>query len=706
MNISINQFKLALLACVSMGLISCGGGGSSSTSSTPGATTPSSLSGTAATGAPMANAAVTVYDATGLVVGTTTTDASGAYTLSVPPSFQGPFTIQVQGTSGDGSTTIYSLAPTSGVANVNQVTHAMAATLSATGDPASLMSGTSKTAADINNADSAFSAALTNLTTALGVTGSFITGSYNTAYDKLLDNVTIDTRPNGGTSITTSAGMQNGSNDLLDGAIVTAAYTSTALGKNILPSASNATSLPALSSSKTLSIADLETLRSKVEACFALSTAARGTVAAPASACQGFDSPDRDYLHDGYYWLDTAANCPSGSNTGTFCQGLFGFMLTSSTYDNLKLLKPQIIRPLDSTGNLWLVKLPIQFSADNSLAAFGEAHGSSYMVVKKYPALASGSDQGWRFYGNQRKVNSFIEANVQRIQNVFTGGVRYETGLNIYVNANALRAVNNPYNANIYPTKVVVTDLSTDNPVLPPAGITLYNKGSNISNHWQNSCGGYMTISQSSTPPTCNGVLRLAYSMTGSYGISTASDSYIAFWPNTVGTSSINGVSGYLSDAQINAIKPGQPFQFVITMSDSTTITYVNRVHFQPRNSQDVQAAAYPLFTQTAIDSMKAYLGTGGKFNVSWLPLSTSRPYSTAIYWQGGSFSQNHGLSQTEISANASDVPCTGTGANGCTTSTNWGGNSGGGSGNARGLAQVRSRDGRGFQFYSQIRQY
>lgn len=547
---------------------------------------------------------------------------------------------------------------------------------------------------------------MVNLTNALGVTGSFITGTYNAAYDKLLDNVTIDSRPNAGTSITTSAGMQNGSNDYLDGATVTTAYTSTSLAKNTMPSASDASNLPAMSATKTLAITDLEALRSKIEACFALSTSARGTVASPASACQGLDSPDGDYLHDGYYWLDTSAGCPGGNNTGVFCQGLFGYMLTNSTYDSLKFLKPQIIRPLDNTGNVWLVKFPIQFSADNSLAAFGEAIGSSYIVVKRYPQVASGSDQGWRFYGNQRKVNSSIEANVQRIQNVFTGAVRYETGLNIYVNSNPLRAVTSPYSANIYPTRVVVTDLSTDNPVLPTSGITLYNKGSNVSGHWQNNCGGFMSISQSVSPTSCNGVIRLAYSMTGSYGISSSSDSYIAYWPNTVGTSTINGVSGYLSDAQINAIKPGQPFKFVITLSDNTTITYVNRVHFQPRNSQDVQSAAYPLFTQTAIDAMKAYLGTGGAFNVSWQPLSTSRPYSSAIYWQAGSYSQNHGLSQTEISANSASIPCTGSGANGCANSANWGGNSGGGTGNARGLAQIRSRDGKGFQYFSQIRQY
>lgn len=697
--------KASIAASLSLALIACGGGGGSSSStasSTPTDSSSSSLSGIAATGAPLAGAIITAYDSTGATVGSTTADANGAYTLPVDISkFKAPFTVQAQGTVGEGSTTIYSLASTAGTVNVNQVTNAIAASLSSTGDPAVLTGGTTKTANDVSAADSAFSAALVNLTNALGITGSFISGTFSSSYDKLLDNVTIDSRSNGGIAITTSAGMQSGSNDLVEGANVTSAYTSSLVKPGSLPSANNASNLPAFSSSNMLAITDLETLRGKLQTCFALPSSARGTVASPATACQGFDpkGTSDSYLHDGYYWLDTTANC-SANSTGTFCQGLFGYMLTQSTYDNLKFLKPQIIRPLDGAGTMWVVKFPIQFAADNSLAAFGEAHGSSYMVVKKYPALANGSDPGWRFYGNQREINSFIEANVQRIENVFTKGVRYETGLNMYVNANSLRT--RGYSANVYPTKVVVTDaIATDN-VLPPTGITLYNKGSVSNGQWQSSCAGFMTISQSTTPTGCNGVLRLAYSMTGSYGVSFSSDSYVAFWPKTVGTATINGVYGFLSDAQIDAIRPGHPFRFVITLSDNSTISYINRVHFTPHNTQDVLTASYPIFAPTSYDALKTYLGTGGAFPVSWLPIGTSRPYSSSIYWQNGAYTKTVTLTQTEVSANAVNVPCTGTGANSCANSANWGGSSQ----TARGLAQIRSRDGKGFQYFSQIRQY
>ena len=113
--------------------------------------------------------------------------------------------------------------------------------------------------------------------------------------------------------------------------------------------------------------------------------------------------------------------------------------------------------------------------------------------------------------------------------------------------------------------------------------------------------------------------------------------------------------------------------------------------------------ASYPIFKPESIDAMKTYLGTGGAFPVSWLPIATSRPYSSSIYWQNGKFTKTSSLTQTEISANAVNVPCTGTGADACATSANWGGQ---GAASARGLAQIRSRDGRGFQYFSQIRQY
>jgi hypothetical protein len=670
---------------VSVLLISCGGGGGGSSS-----TSTSTLSGTAATGAPLVGATVNVYDAQGSFVGTTVVDVNGLYSLTVGAQFKAPFTVEVQGVSGDGGVTLYSLAPSIGTANVNQITNAIAASLSSNGDPSSLVTGTTNTASTIANADTAYSAALGSMRTALGVTGSIITGSFNAAYDKLLDNLTVDVRKNAGVVMTTSAGMQTGGNDLLENAVATTPYTSAFIASATLPQASIASDLPALTATSMISVADLEYLRAKLQACFAISSAQRGTSASPNAACAGLDSPSGDYLHAGFYWLDTTSGCSSGP----FCNGLLGHMLSQATYDSLKFNIPQIIRPLDNAGSTWLVKFPITFT-DGSISSFGEAIGSSNMVVKKY--TPSGSDPGWRFYGDQRVVNSFIEANSQRIENVFSGDIRYETGLNIHVNANLLRAVGD---RTVRVQKVTVTDLDS-NPVLPQAGITLFNRGTGSGSTWQNSCGGFLTVSRSSTPSGCNGVLRLAYSFSGSYGIpsDTVNSAYIAFWPDTRGTRTINNRAGYLSDDQLKAIKPGRSFQFVIELSNGSSISYVNRVHASPQDTVDNIALEYPLFKPETKTAMRDYLGGNGAFVIDWLQAKDSRPYSSAIYWDEGGFSRSTSLTQAQIDAKSVSIVCTGTGLNACGNASNWGAS-------GKGLAQIRARKANGSQVFSQIRQY
>jgi hypothetical protein len=708
---SMNIMKIirlyTLILFSSLLLVACGGGGGSSSTATA---TPTTLSGTAATGAPLENAAVSIFDSNGNLVGSTTTDENGRYSLEIGSQFTPPFTIQVQGTSGDGSTTLYSLAPSTGTANVNQITNAIAANLSTDGNPSSLAAGTSKTASDISAADSAYSAALTNIKNTVGITTSFITGTFNAAYDKLLDNVTVDVRKSTGITMITSTGMAPQSNDLLAESTVNTPYLAASFSTSSLPSAALANRLPApVSNSTLLSVPDLEFLRNKLQSCFAIPSVSRGTPANPASACAGLDSPQGDYLHAGFYWLDTSSGTGC-TNANSFCRGLLGSMLSNADYDQLKFKVPQIIRPLDDSGTTWVVKFPIEFS-DGSLASFGEAISSSYMVLKKY--AANGSDPGWRFYGDQRKINSYIEVNNQRIENVYTGGVRYETGLNIYVNANRLRAVT-PQGA-VHVRKVVVTDLGTASPVLPPNGITLYNKGqSGSDSRWNNQCGGFMSISQSSSPTFCNGVLRLSYTQTGSYGVTSPTDAFLSGWANSQGQSTIDGNSGYLSQDQISSIVPGRPFKFEITLNDGIrdveVINYVNRVHTSPYSASDNQALNYPLFSSVTVDAMKSYLGGNGAFNMAWDFVDSAnvnrlnpqpRPFSAAIYWDLSSFSTTVGLNQDKISQKSVSIVCTGSGANACGNEANWGRGAGRG-----GLAQIRARTGDGVHIWSQIRQY
>lgn len=87
-------------------LAGCGGGGAGGGTTTPGGTTPggtttsASVTGTAATGKAMAAATITVKDANGVTVGTTTSAANGTFTLSVAnaTSFTSPFMLRADPT--------------------------------------------------------------------------------------------------------------------------------------------------------------------------------------------------------------------------------------------------------------------------------------------------------------------------------------------------------------------------------------------------------------------------------------------------------------------------------------------------------------------------------------------------------------------------------------------------------------------------------
>ena len=124
--------RLLVLVIAAVTLAGCGGGGgggTSSTSSIPSTSTttaPTSpttaLTGTVAKGAALAGATVTLVDATGKSISTTTA-ADGTYTLDVT-GMTAPFII----TATDGTNTLHSVALAAGVANVTPVTEVIAAT--------------------------------------------------------------------------------------------------------------------------------------------------------------------------------------------------------------------------------------------------------------------------------------------------------------------------------------------------------------------------------------------------------------------------------------------------------------------------------------------------------------------------------------------------------------------------------------------------
>ncbi len=109
----LNHFALALLATMALSGCGGGGGGSSPASGT------NILSGTAAAGAPLANATVTLKDSAG-VAETTTADTNGNYSFDVSGK-QFPVMLEVQ-PSIPGAMPLFSASLASGTANITPLT--------------------------------------------------------------------------------------------------------------------------------------------------------------------------------------------------------------------------------------------------------------------------------------------------------------------------------------------------------------------------------------------------------------------------------------------------------------------------------------------------------------------------------------------------------------------------------------------------------
>jgi hypothetical protein len=198
--------KLVLLPAAAAVLVACGGGGGGGST----ASSPLNISGTAAMGAPLAGANVKVYDATGtIVVSDGVVQPNGSYNVTIPAGKQGPFVF----VADDGDQTYASvLSDTSKTTvNITPLSNLLAATFSASGNPANLVSEIVSKTADINATNyatkvEALRTAISPVLTAVGVTaGTF--DPVNSAFsangagiDKVLDVLDVSITPSTATS--------------------------------------------------------------------------------------------------------------------------------------------------------------------------------------------------------------------------------------------------------------------------------------------------------------------------------------------------------------------------------------------------------------------------------------------------------------------------------------------------------------------------
>ena len=199
--------SLTTTGSTSTGGTTASGGSSTPTGGSPTTipTTPSSvvLSGTAATGAALADASLKIFDATGAVVCEVKTDADGAYSCDLGTSPKPPFVLVA--TLDD--TRLVSVAPdaSTGTVNITPLTNLIASTLSSNGDPQKLVDDIKSTPASVDAAKVQASVdrvmtALKPLLDALGTQGNPITTAFKadgTGQDRLLDLVQVSVRPDG-----------------------------------------------------------------------------------------------------------------------------------------------------------------------------------------------------------------------------------------------------------------------------------------------------------------------------------------------------------------------------------------------------------------------------------------------------------------------------------------------------------------------------
>ncbi|MFM0356423.1 hypothetical protein PQR12_23260 [Paraburkholderia nemoris] len=370
----------------------CGGGGSSSASSSTPTVTATSVNGTVATGSAVVGATVTLTDATGAQA-TATTNTQGAYTISVK-GMTAPFLIVATDATGISAPLVSVLAKlpngtAPAVANVTTLTTAIAAMLTASGNPLDLASTTALakvTLPSVQIATITLDTMLTKILTQNGILtagfdpiGTAFTPNH-TGADAVIDTVSVVSAANGGLLLLSNAAP--GTTIALNN------QTAQSIALAAPPAAANY----------------LEPLASLLTACAA--TGALNTSCSPAI--------DSAYLE-------------SGSTDLAVAHGLTETALTGAVFGS-----PKTLAFFTSNGKqLALVQLPVTLASGTTGVLYTIAQQLSTPVT-----LASGTQLGWDLIGNQSQFAVSIMSQIQRrtfLDSKLNDVNRYESGLTIAI---------------------------------------------------------------------------------------------------------------------------------------------------------------------------------------------------------------------------------------------------------------------------------
>lgn len=531
-----------------LALTGCGSGGDDGSpppASPPPPTPPPppsiTMSGTAATGAPLAGGTLRVIDRAGVTRSLSAPiGADGRYTIDVT-GMSAPLLLVAEGRVGESTAQMYAIEPTGSssspfTVNVTPLTTAVAALVAQNNNPAGLTQPSALaavTGAQVSQVVGALNTALAPLYAAAGITNASSFSPMSTPFavsqpgqDRLLDAVKINVGTQGVTFTNATAPISGDTPDA--GTVIT------------LNGANLANPPTIVASVNSIAVDFLAGLQQGFNDCFALATAVRAT----SSACTGLF--DASYLQHGY----TAAQRWTGA---------------IPALDGARFAIPELLyTALDNSGNPLPVIRLVWTQSDGAVRTRAD-------VLRNFGTATA---PAWKLRGNLRPIELFVEPRFQRTlhQNPNAGVSRYELGLRLIVNLNG-------------PNGDTIARALVKGPGLPVNGVLMVRSSS---------CGtGDRLIIQNDTGALTDGLgQQLVWTTNSAFNFRVAYADYESTRPFSWPGTSRNYRDTPLSAAEVEAIRLGSRYTFDIWYRDPVSkIMNVNPVQYSMRIGSVLPAA-------------------------------------------------------------------------------------------------------------------
>ncbi|WP_233827696.1 cell wall anchor protein [Paraburkholderia sp. ZP32-5] len=560
--------QLALCAAATAALTACGGGSSGGSTNGSADTPPasaSSMGGTVAIGNALVGASVIVTDAIGKTV-TATSGSNGSYTVPII-GMTAPFVIMATDPSG-ATGTLYSVVASSVTnndapvtANVTPLTTAIAALLTANGNPITLTQNgglSVVTSSAVTTAVTTLDTALAPILKANGLpTMSFdpVGGAFTpsqTGADAVIDSVSVTPSASGG-------GMQ----------ITSLADPDTAIQLNASTAISTALAAPAQPANY------LANLQASLSAC--------------ASDVQGGAADTSD------------SNCTSAIDANYLNNGI-GAGVASFAKRHTLFTKGTVLTGIKT----------VAFVPAGTLAGISNPSALVYLLMTDPDGTPDfGMDYvqqlpngQWDIIGNQLQDGSYIASFLGRIQymdSADAGNAHYESGLNIQI----------PSSVKVNGTATSVGSAVVTGPGLPASGLWLQTAGNGTGAGYLQIPTGTLTAPLTSVGNRVNGGMSTTYK----WAWAPLSGSTTSF--------SLNGLPEYASSSQ-NVATISNFGVYTVTLYD-TTGTEIRSEQIQNIARNYSAAAGSTVAWQTLSNDVIAnYLTPGGSGTQSAPGMSAS----------------------------------------------------------------------------------